>query len=107
MWSGYGYEMMQGIAKYMQCTFSYVGYDKTAKECEEMLQNGEADIYTAAKKIPEREEEFAFSRHPAITAFTSMNVETPTIMAYLFDHPLYLVALIAGVLLFCLRRIMH
>ena len=27
-------------------------------------------------------------------------------MAYLFDHPLYLVALIAGVLLFCLRRIM-
>ena len=57
------------------------------------------------KKI--REEEFAFSRHPAITAFTSMNVETPTIVAYLFDHPLYLVALIAGVLLFCLRRIMH
>ena len=38
LWSGYGYEMMQGIAKYMQCTFSYVGYDKTAKECEEMLQ---------------------------------------------------------------------
>lgn len=35
------------------------------------------------------------------------DVETPTIMAYLFDHPLYLVALIAGVLLFCLRRIMH
>ena len=34
LWSGYGYEMMQGIAKYMQCTFSYVGYDKTAKECE-------------------------------------------------------------------------
>ena len=29
------------------------------------------------------------------------DVETPTIMAYLFDHPLYLVALIAGVLLFC------
>lgn len=35
------------------------------------------------------------------------DVETPTIMVYLFDHPLYLVALIAGVLLFCLRRIMH
>lgn len=27
--SGYGYEMMQGITKYMQCTFSYVGYDKS------------------------------------------------------------------------------
>ena len=35
------------------------------------------------------------------------DVGTPTIMAYLFAHPLYLVALIAGVLLFCLRRIMH
>ncbi len=85
LWSGYGYEMMQGIAKYMQCTFSYVGYDKTAKECEEMLQNGEADIYTAAKKIPEREEEFAFSRHPAITAFTSMNVETPNWRSDLYN----------------------
>ena len=47
-------------------------------------------LLPAKRKI--REEEFAFSRHPAITAFTSMNVETPTIVAYLFDHPLYLVA---------------
>ena len=46
---------------------------------------------------------FYFVRHGQ----TIWNVETPTIMAYLFDHPLYLVALIAGVLLFCLRRIMH
>ena len=38
--SGYGYEMMQNLSRYMQCTFSYVGYDKTAKECEEMLRNG-------------------------------------------------------------------
>lgn len=30
--SGYGYEMMQGISKYLQCTFSYIGYDKTAAE---------------------------------------------------------------------------
>ena len=67
--------------------------------------NGRCFFIACEKKI--REEEFAFSRHPAITVFTSMNVETPTIMAYLFDHPLYLVALIAGVLLFCLRRIMH
>lgn len=33
--SGYGYEMMQNLSRYMQCTFSYVGYDKSAKECEE------------------------------------------------------------------------
>ena len=39
--SGYGYEMMQGLSKCLQCTFSYVGYDKSASECEEMLRNGD------------------------------------------------------------------
>ncbi len=73
--TGYGYEMMQGISKYLQCTFSYVGYDKSAKECEAMLRNGEVDIYTAARRTPEREKEFAFSTHPAITSFTCMNVK--------------------------------
>lgn len=72
---GYGYDMMQRISNYLQCTFSYIGYDKSAKECVEMLQRGEVDIYTAAKKTPEREKEFAFSKHPAITAATCMNVK--------------------------------
>ena len=73
--SGYGYEMMQNVTKYMQCTFSYVGYDKTPAECEEMLRNGEIDIYTAAKETEERKAEFVFSKHPTITAFTYMNVK--------------------------------
>ncbi len=73
--TGYGYEMMQGIANYMQCTFSYIGYDKSASECVDMLRNGEIDIYTAAKKTPEREKEFAFSTHPAITSTTCMNIK--------------------------------
>ena len=72
---GYGYDMMQDLSEYLQCTFSYVGYEKSAKECEEMLRNGEVDIYTAAKITPEREEEFAFSKHPAITSTTCMNVK--------------------------------
>ena len=42
--------MMQDVSKYLQCTFSYVGYDKTAKECEEMLRSGDIDIYIAARK---------------------------------------------------------
>lgn len=66
--SGYGYEMMQHGARYMQCTFSYVGYDKTIKECREMPENGEIDILTATERTPEREEKFVFSTHPAITA---------------------------------------
>ena len=73
--SGYGYEMMQDLSKFLQCTFSYVGYDKSAKENEEMLRTGEIDVYTAAKKTPEREKEFIFSDHPSITATTCMDVK--------------------------------
>ena len=57
------------------------------------------DIDALANATPEEIEEI-------VQSYVE-DVETPTIMAYLFDHPLYLVALIAGVLLFCLRRIMH
>ena len=72
--------MMQDVSKYLQCTFSYVGYDNTAKECEEMLRSGDIDIYTAARKTEERETEFAFSKHPTITATTCMNVKVGTTM---------------------------
>ena len=87
--SGYGYEMMQDVSKYLQCTFSYVGYDKTAKECEEMLRNGDIDIYTAARKTEEREAEFAFSRHPAITATTCMNVKVGNTDVVAGDYSTY------------------
>lgn len=40
-----------------------------------MLRDGELDIYTAAKRTKEREKQFAFSSHPAITATTCMNVK--------------------------------
>ena len=73
--SGYGYEMMQGLSRYLQCTFSYVGYDKTAAACIEMLRAGELDLYTAASRTAEREQEFVFSTHPSITSYTCMNVK--------------------------------
>ena len=57
--SGYGYEMMQGLSKSLQCTFSYF------------------DIYAAARKTPEREQEFAFSTHPAITSSTCTTKSSP------------------------------
>ena len=87
--SGYGYEMMQNLSRYMQCTFSYVGYDKSAKECEEMLRNGEIDIQTAAARTPEREKEFAFSTHPAITATTCMNVKVGNRKVVAGDYSTY------------------
>ena len=41
----------------------------------DMLRNGELDIYTAAKMTDERLDEFVFSTHPAITAYTYMNIK--------------------------------
>ena len=87
--TGYGYEMMQGVSKYLQCTFSYVGYDKTAQECEEMLRNGDIDIYTAARLTPERQKEFAFSTHPAITSTTCMNVKVGNTKVVAGDYSTY------------------
>lgn len=87
--SGYGYELMEGIAKYLQCTFSYVGYDKTAAESVEMLRNGEVDLYTAAKRTPEREAEFVFSSHPSITTTTCMNVKVGNTSVIAGDYSTY------------------
>ncbi len=87
--SGYGYEMMQGIARYMQCTFDYVGYDKSAQECVDMLRDGSIDLYTAAKKTPEREAEFIFSSHPSITATTCMTVKVDNTSVVAGDYSTY------------------
>ncbi len=87
--TGYGYEMMQNISKYMQCTFSYVGYDKTANECVDMLRDGELDIYTAAKITPERQEEFAISEHPVIISTTSMKVKVGSTKVVSGDYSTY------------------
>lgn len=86
---GYGYEMMQDLSEFLQCTFSYVGYEKSAKECEEMLRNGEVDLYTAAKITPEREKDFVFSTHPAITSTTCMNVKRGNTSVVAGDYSTY------------------
>ena len=53
---GYGYEMMQGLSKYMQCTFDYVGYDKTPAESMEMLRSGEVVSLPAVTVSPTLDE---------------------------------------------------
>lgn len=86
---GYGYEMMQGLSKYMQCTFDYVGYDKTPAESMEMLRSGEVDLYTAAKATDECRAEFAVSQHPAITVTTCMNIKVGNSKVVAGDHATY------------------
>lgn len=87
--SGYGYDMMQYASNYLQCTFSYVGYDKSAAECEEMLRNGKLDVYTAAKITPERKKEFCFSKHPSITATTYITTKVGNKQIIAGDYDTY------------------
>ena len=86
---GYGYDMMQDLSEFMQCTFSYVGYEKSAQECVELLRNGDIDLYTAAKMTPEREQEFVFSSHPSITSRTCMNVKRGNTSVIAGDYATY------------------
>lgn len=59
--TGYGVEVLQMISKYSHLNFDYVGYDKSWNDMLDMLENGEIDIVTSARKTLEREAEFAFS----------------------------------------------
>lgn len=62
--SGYGYDYLQYLARYTNFTYEYVGYDKSWSEMQDMLEAGEIDLLTSARKTPERLERFDFSDQP-------------------------------------------
>lgn len=59
--TGYGIEFLNLASKYSHLNFEYTGYEKSWNEMLTMLENGEIDVVTSARKVPEREEKFAFS----------------------------------------------
>ena len=59
--TGYGIEVLQMISQYSHLNFDYVGYDKSWGDMLDMLENGEIDLVTSARKTSDREEKFAFS----------------------------------------------
>lgn len=59
--SGYGYEFLQEMARYAGWDYEYVGYDLGWAELQKMLDDGQIDILTSARKTPERESSYLFS----------------------------------------------
>ncbi|MDE6595178.1 MAG: response regulator [Oscillospiraceae bacterium] len=59
--TGYGIEFLNLVSEYSRLNFQYTGYDRTWSEMLDMLENGEIDVVTSARRTPEREELFAFS----------------------------------------------
>ncbi|MDO5112281.1 MAG: transporter substrate-binding domain-containing protein [Clostridia bacterium] len=62
--SGYGYDLLQHLAAYGNWNYTYVGYDKSWAQMQEMLQRGEIDILSSAQKTPERMALFDFCDEP-------------------------------------------
>ena len=61
VYTGYGIELLNLISQYSHLNFEYIGYDKSWKEMQDMLERGEIDVVTSARKTRERTETFAFS----------------------------------------------
>ncbi|MCI5595222.1 MAG: transporter substrate-binding domain-containing protein [Lachnospiraceae bacterium] len=73
--SGYGYEFLQKIGRYLPYTYEYVGYDKSWKDMLEMLEKGEIDILTSGGKTPERERKFEYSENDIGNTVTILAVK--------------------------------
>lgn len=68
--TGYSYEFLRMIAPYANLRYKYVGYDSSWPNILTMLENGEVDIVTGARKTSELERKFAFNNHGIGNGFT-------------------------------------
>ncbi len=59
--TGYGIEFLNLVSEYSHLNFQYVGYENSWGEMLTMLENGEIDVVTSARRTPDREARFAFS----------------------------------------------
>ncbi len=59
--TGYGIEFLNLVSEYSHLNFQYTGYDNSWNEMLTMLENGEIDMVTTARRTAEREDKFAFS----------------------------------------------
>lgn len=60
--SGYGWDVLRLMGRYWDVDYEYVGYENSWEEMQQMLEDGEIDMVSSARKVPEREEKFDFSR---------------------------------------------
>ncbi len=84
--SGYGYDFLQLVSRYINVDFDYIGYDKSWEEMQKMLEDGEIDLLTSARKTPEREEKFDYSRPiGSNSAILTIRSDNNTIVMHDYD----------------------
>ncbi len=79
VYTGYGIELLNLISQYSHLNFEYVGYDRSWDDMLSMLENGEIDVVTSARKTKQRAETFAFSlpieRNSTVLSIQKNNAE--------------------------------
>ncbi len=79
VYTGYGIELLNLISQYSHLNFEYIGYDKSWDEMLGMLERGEIDVLTSARKTKKRAEKFAFSlpieRNSTVLSIQKQNTE--------------------------------
>lgn len=74
--SGYGYEVLQLMARYSdEIYYEYVGYEKSRAEAFEMLYNGELDLLTSAHASSKEKKGMLFSDADIGTCYTMLTVK--------------------------------
>ena len=86
--SGYGYDFLQLVARYLDVDYTYVGYQTSWEQCQQMLEDGEIDLLTSARKTPEREKKFDFSR-PIGTSSAMLTIRSDNSSIVMHDFSTY------------------
>ena len=59
--TGYGIDLLNLVSQYSHLNFSFLGYDRSWEDMLDMLDSGEIDVVTSARKTVQLEETYAFS----------------------------------------------
>lgn len=86
--SGYGYDFLQLVSRYLDVDYVYVGYEDSWEEMQKMLENGEIDLLTSARKTEERERKFDFSR-PIGTSSAILTIRSDNSEIIMHDFKTY------------------
>ncbi len=87
--SGYGYEFLQLLSRYLDWKFEYIGYDKSYDENIKLLENGEIDILTSVSWNESRAEKFLFSDKEIGTNSTIFTVKAGNVHVVKGDYTTY------------------
>ena len=73
-YSGYGYELLQKIARYRNVVYKYADYDGDVDDAVAQLAAGKIDVIPILRKTPEREELLDFTANPVGTVSSMLTV---------------------------------